>query len=156
MNFRPRGGAAEDPRIEIAPLIDVVFLLLLFFLLTTTFARHRAIDVTLPESGSTETVLDDEELVVLVGADGSLLLGDRPVDSTLLGRALEQAAREDPDRILLLRADREVSHGRVVSVMDMAREAGLRRISIVTKGRSRPPDGAAEDSEGESAPPNGH
>lgn len=136
MNLRPK-SASDDPRIEIAPLIDVVFLLLLFFLLTTTFVRHRSIDVLLPESGSAESMTDHDELVVHIGADGSVMFEGEVVDREVLQEALARAEREEPGRVLLLKADRDASHGSVVSVMDVAGSVGLERISIVTMGKDR-------------------
>lgn len=140
MNFRPKAGENEEARIDIAPLIDVVFLLLLFFLLTTTFASQRLLEVVLPESGSETPSSGQEELVVVIGADGRFGFDGREIEEGELRAALRAAGEADPDRVLLILADREVAHGRVVTVMDLARRSGLLRVSIATEGRGSSSD----------------
>jgi biopolymer transport protein ExbD len=130
MNFRPGPVGAEEPRIEIAPLIDVIFLLLLFFVLTTTFATQRTLDVALPEAGAADPLPDDGALVVALQADGRIRHEGTFVSLDDLSERLAAAAREDPERTLELHADQDVPHGRVVAVMDAARRAGLFRVAI--------------------------
>ncbi|MFW6369450.1 MAG: ExbD/TolR family protein [Myxococcota bacterium] len=134
MNFRPDKRGPEEGRIDIAPLIDVVFLLLLFFLLTTTFADERLLDLVLPDSGGELVATEEESLVVEIGPDGTMVFGDELLEEDELFQRLEAARRREPERVLLIAADKDVPHGLVVSVMDLARRSGLQRVSITTKG----------------------
>ena len=139
MNFRPSRAGADEPRIEITPLIDVVFLLLIFFLLTTTFVAERTIDVDLPESSASAVEAPaGEDLVVVVTEDGRLYHAGTALDLGDLSRRFEEAAKADPETKVVLKADRGAAHGRVVEVMERARDAGLTHLSILTadsKGR---------------------
>ncbi len=132
MNFRPTHGGAEEPRIEITPLIDVVFLLLIFFLLTTTFVAERTLDVDLPEGAAEGEAEAGARVVVAVAADGGLYLGQESVDLATLSERFRKAHEEDPDTALVLKADRAAQHGQVVRVMEAARAAGLTHLTILT------------------------
>ncbi|RMG10787.1 MAG: biopolymer transporter ExbD [Deltaproteobacteria bacterium] len=132
VNFRPTHGGAEEPRIEITPLIDVVFLLLIFFLLTTTFVAERTLDVDLPEGAAEGEAEAGARVVVAVAADGGLYLGQESVDLATLSERFRKAHEEDPDTALVLKADRAAQHGQVVRVMEAARAAGLTHLTILT------------------------
>ena len=134
MNFRPARTGAEEPRIEITPLIDVVFLLLIFFLLTTTFVAERTLDVDLPESGAAaDRAPVAEDLVVVVTRDGGLFVAGEAITLEALARRFAEAAEADPETRVVLKADRGAAHGQVVEVMQRARDAGLTRLSILTR-----------------------
>ncbi|HJL19636.1 MAG TPA: biopolymer transporter ExbD [Sandaracinaceae bacterium LLY-WYZ-13_1] len=135
MNFRRRRGRAE-PRIEITPLIDVIFQLLIFFLLTTRFITERSLDVELPVADAEASARDRRTVLVLdVRRDGRVFHEGQRVEGTALDRILRRTVRGAARPVLLLRADREVDHGRVVDVMDRARAHGLTELAIGTRPR---------------------
>ncbi len=119
---------AEEGGLGITPLVDVVLLLLIFFLVTTSFTEPR-MALELPEAASGEASTEQPILTVTLGEDGSLRLGDEEVD--LSGLATRLAELEVPEEEELeLRAGDQVAHGRVVEVLDLARQAGIGRIGI--------------------------
>ena len=131
MKFRSRSEQA--PTIELTPLIDVVFLLLIFFMISTTFVSRTGLQVQVPEAQATETNPDQQRVEVMVTEAGEYLVGgkDVPPDSDLAA-VLRQAAAEGGEPLLVIRADRDAKHGAVVAAMDAGKSVGLTRIAIST------------------------
>ena len=134
MNLRQR--VREDPTIDLTSLIDVVFLLLIFFMVSTTFERPAAMQVDLPEASEVQAQPEQEErLELVIDADGRMFVNDRQlVDGRpqTLKAALNQAAGDKHDLPLILRADRDTPHHFVVTAMDVAAQLGFRNLSIAT------------------------
>jgi biopolymer transport protein ExbD len=118
--------------LNVLPLIDVLFLLLIFFMISTTFLSQPAIKLDLPEAAHAETVRQTP-LVVYVDPSGRVYLNDEPVEIPLLGEALRRKLEGDPEKSVTFKADSRVSHGRVVEVLDVLKGAGVRRISFGTR-----------------------
>ncbi len=133
MKIRNEEGV-EELVLNLTPMIDVIFLLLIFFMVATTFQDpERELDVDLPhaQSGSTLTEQDDE-IILNVMRDGSVVLSERTVTSDELVRHLNQAAQQDPETPVTIRGDRFVHHEDIVSAMDACGSAGLHNLSIGT------------------------
>ena len=142
MNLRQR--VKEDPTIDLTSLIDVVFLLLIFFMVSTTFERPAALKVDLPEASEVAAQPEQtERLELVIDPGGRMFLNDRQIvddRAQTLKAALSQAAGDRRDLPLILRADRETPHHFVVTAMDVAAQLGFKNLSIATD-RS---DGQAE------------
>lgn len=133
MNLRPR--KSEDPDVNITSLIDVVLMLLVFFMLSTTFVKNADIEIELPRSGAPVTKQASQALVVTIDSHGRYYLGHQrlPGDSPgALKRALAAAADGHFKRPLTIRADARSSHQSVVTLMDVAGELGFVHLNIVT------------------------
>jgi biopolymer transport protein ExbD len=115
--------------IDLTPMIDVVFLLLIFFLLTSIFGRV-SLPVNLPQSGSTMTP-DQRAEQVLVDRDGSIQYSGRTVSTGELSAALRQLPQAGQDRGIQLLSDRGVPFGRIVEVMDAVKKAGIERMTVL-------------------------
>jgi biopolymer transport protein ExbD len=113
------------------PMIDMIFQLLIFFLLTSFFILP-AVNVDLPRSRSTES-RPPGSLVLTIGADGSVALSGRRVDMRDLAPLLSAALAGKVDRTVLIQSDRDVSFGRVVEVMETARDGGAQEISFMVE-----------------------
>tara|TARA_R100001039_G_C1847944_1_gene108040 strand:+ start:2300 stop:2776 length:477 start_codon:yes stop_codon:yes gene_type:complete len=138
----------EDPAINLTPLIDVVFLLLIFFMVTTTFTRETRIAVNLPEANAEQAESVPNQLEVLVSQSGRYSVNDRLLpgnDLMTLGRALIDAAAGDRSTPVLLIADAEATHQSVVTAMDAIGQSGFSRLSIATRRADENSDGAAAD-----------
>lgn len=131
----------DDPRLQMTGLVDVLFLLIIFFTVTTTFATTGGIDVNLPEASSQRPLEKVEKLFVVINKDGEAFIEGEKVSDRKLRTRFAGLAKTDADAIVILQADRETLHGRVVAIMDMAQNAGLKRLAI-----------AAEQKPGEAAP----
>ena len=116
-------------QIVIAPLIDVVFLLLIFFMLTSNFVVQPGIKVNLPKAISSEVIRSENLIVTLTGQD-LIFLNEQPITVQELIPQIRQAAQEN--KTVLLKADTNASLGRIVEIWDMCREAGIPQINIAT------------------------
>ena len=133
MNMRPR--RREDPDVNLTPLIDVVFLLLIFFMVSTTFTRETELKVQLPEAGGEPVEQPPRAVEVTVSAEGRYFVDGRAVVDRrveTLRRAIEKAAGGRRDVPLVIRADARAQHQAVVRAMDAAGRAGFTRLSIAT------------------------
>lgn len=122
-----------DPLVDVTPMIDVVFQLVLFFMVSTTFKTAPGIQVDLPRSSQEVVIAEDDDLQIWMTLEGSIFVDDQPVDLEQLVRVLERTAERDPDTLVVIKADTGVEHGRVVRVMDYARARGLSRLAIATE-----------------------
>lgn len=126
----------EEPTVDLTSLIDVVFLLLIFFMVSTTFERESVLKVDLPEASSVEEreeIPDSLELVI--DSEGRMYLNDqRLIDSEerTIRAAIEQMAGEERNLPMVLRADRQTPHHFVVTAMDVAAQLGFVNLSIAT------------------------
>lgn len=140
MNLRPR--AQEDVSIDLTSLIDVVFLLLIFFMVSTTFEQPAALKVDLPEASAVERQPEiPNRLELVIAADGRMYLNDQElVDDRVetIKAAFAQQAGDDRSLPLILRADRETPHHFVVTVMDVAAQLGFVNLSIATERTDGP------------------
>ncbi len=118
--------------INITSLIDVILLLLIFFMLTTSFVEQPGMKLDLPKTQSS-TGEKPEGLEIVVLADGTINLNGESVSLEELPAKLEEKLGQSPEKSLLLRADREVPHGTVVEIMDIAKLKGLEKLIIGTK-----------------------
>ena len=119
----------RKPVINVTSLIDVMFLLLIFFIVSTTFVERPAIRIDLP-SAAHASPTHAGNLVVSVAEDGSLFFNGEPVDRPGLAAELKEIAARDAQSLLVIEADKAVPHGIVIQVMDSARGAGLTRIVL--------------------------
>jgi biopolymer transport protein ExbD len=129
-----------NPTIDVTPMIDIVFQLVLFFMVSTTFVSAPGIEVELPKSSSTAMVEDKLDINIWVAVDGMVLVNDEPVTSASLAALLKQEAQRDESALVIIKADTGVSHGRVVSVMDQVKSAGLSRLAIATSTEDKATD----------------
>jgi len=118
--------------INIAPLVDVVFLLVIFFAVSTTFLETAGLKLELPESSSTAK-REAQEITVLLAADGTLSYEGEALGRDALRARLEEALSETDRKIVVLRADTETAHGEVVSLMDLIRESGAEGLTVAAR-----------------------
>jgi biopolymer transport protein ExbD len=118
--------------INVTSLIDVLFLLLIFFMVTSTFKNQPAITLVLPRSATAEDVVVTPTVVYLT-TDGRLFLNDQPVAESALGQRLRTIHEAGGVDRVILRADEGASHGAVVNLIDLVKQAGFDRVSLSTR-----------------------
>jgi len=129
----------EDLELNLTPLIDVVFLLLIFFMVSTTFQKESEISLQLPRASDSAVPDVADTVEVVINAAGTFYLNDRELvqdDVVTLQNALYEMSGGDRDMPLTIRADAQTPHQSVVTVMDAAARLGMLRMSIATS-RSR-------------------
>jgi len=125
----------EDPEVNLTSLIDVVLLLLIFFMVSTSFVNEAEIQIRLPEASQEPAPTEPETLEIAVTAEGRYLVNKRPLVNArpdTLRAALIKVAGDNNDRALTIRADAEASMQSVVTAMDVAGKLGFVNINIAT------------------------
>ncbi len=130
MQFRAK--PKRKVMINITSLIDVMFLLLIFLMVSSTFLEQPGIKLELPQAQSS-VVLEQKDYALFINKDGKVYLNDREITTDKLEEKLKELLPKMKDATLILKADREVSHGVVVKVMDAVKKSGVKKLVIGTK-----------------------
>ena len=133
MNFKRSESDSQD--INITPLIDVVFILLIFFMVTTTFQREAELAINLPQASKEPKKQKQQPFEIVINAQGQFFVGGQELVNNhieTLKRALQKVAVGQKDKPLVIRADANTPHQFVVTAMDAAAQLGLARLSIAT------------------------
>ncbi|HEX7155821.1 MAG TPA: biopolymer transporter ExbD [Burkholderiaceae bacterium] len=137
--MRFRRGYAEEPEVNLIPLIDVLLVVLIFLAVSTTYSRFAQLQIELPNADATRQSTQLQEIQVAVTADGRFAVGHRVVaitDAAALSELLRSAAEHVSNPIVVINADAQAPHQSVITVMEAARLAGLSRLSFATQRRS--------------------
>jgi biopolymer transport protein ExbD len=126
LRVRPRAVT-----LNMTPLIDVLLVLIVFFLMTTTFIISSGIKVDLPPGGAVQSTQDNDAIIV-IAQDGTLFYQEERIDVPALRVALGRAQQQRPGVRVVIKADKSVQHGQVVEVMDLAKIVGIERLAIGT------------------------
>lgn len=134
LNFRPR--RTEEPEINLIPFIDVLLVVLIFLMLSTTFSKFTEMQLTLPTADAEQIRNRPKEVIITIAADGryavdKTALEDRSVDA--IASALAGAAPAGGESIVIISADAAAPHQSVISAMEAARRAGLTQITFATQ-----------------------
>ena len=135
MAFLPKRGRGTDPYVDMTPMVDCVFLLLIFFMISTTFVETPGLTIKLPESTSQTIAREPKELKIYLDKSGQIFHQDRPVTLEQFKTLLREPGAAAGQTTFLLLADREARHGRVVMLMDLAQESGFGKLAIATEQR---------------------
>lgn len=130
-----RRSRSEDPDINLTPLIDVVFILLIFFMVSTTFQRESEIKIELPEASSEPVEEKKELLEIVIDADGHYFIDDQQVVNTeleTLKKAIQKFLGEQSEIPVVIRADRRTPYESVIRAMDATSQLGLLQMSLAT------------------------
>lgn len=136
MNFR-RGQERETPEINLIAMIDVLLVILIFLMVTTTFTRFAEIKINLPTAAANKPTERANEIQIGVDALGKYLIDRNPVEFASveqLAGELRRAAVNQKEPVIVINADAKASHQSVINVMEAARLAGLTRITFATQG----------------------
>ncbi|MEM9531130.1 MAG: biopolymer transporter ExbD [Pseudomonadota bacterium] len=129
----------EEPEINLAPLIDVVFLLLIFFMVTTTFERQARLRIELPEASEEAVTIEQDRLEIAISEDGRFFINNNEVinrGSDTLKDAISRIAGDDREQPVTIRADASTPYQAVVTAMDAVNQLGFANLSIATTPES--------------------
>ncbi|MGN7612077.1 ExbD/TolR family protein [Magnetococcales bacterium HHB-1] len=136
MRFRTTTRAPLQ--LDITPLIDVVFLLVLFFMLTTTFSSTGQLNLDLPAAKTEETATESDRIILAIDHQGQFYLQNKRVTLTALEQHFNQIKSAGKSPFLVIQADKAARHEQVVQALDRARQAGLHRLAISTAPEKEP------------------
>jgi biopolymer transport protein ExbD len=124
-------GRPRRVTLDLTPLIDVVLMLVIFFMLTTTFVLSPGVQVDLPQGSSLQEPRESDAIITIT-KDGAVYFQDAQVSLETLQAVLQRAKSQQPRLRVVMKADTVVQHGRVVAVMDIAKLVGIERLAIAT------------------------
>lgn len=131
MQFEGRRHSNQTP--NLTPLIDIVFLLLVFFMLTSHFVTDEAINIALPVADSGEATNEKDQLEVVINDKGYLLYQSHIISIESLIPTLQMALKDRNDKVVRIRGDQSTSLGRTIKILDAIRKAGATGVDIVTE-----------------------
>jgi biopolymer transport protein ExbD len=134
MNFRP--GNRDEPEINLIPFIDILLVVLIFLMLSTTYSKFTELQVNLPVADAEQQRSNPKEVIVAVGSDGRYAINKEVLEGAgveTLTNALTRAAQDSREVVVVISADAAASHQSVINVMDAARRAGLVQVTFATQ-----------------------
>jgi len=129
----------EEPDVNLTPMIDVVFLLLLFFMVSTSFIRESSLKVDLPEATGQALTEKQAPIDIIINADGHFIINDTTVlepDNARLAELLKQAVGDNQDPHIIISADANAEYQHIVTAMDTAQQLGYTRLTLATRQTS--------------------
>ncbi len=137
MNFQ-RGRAHEEPEINLIPMIDVLLVILIFLMITTTYSKYAGLEINLPTADAQQQAEQPNEINVLVNSQGEVMINRQAVgsrDVTAISLALRRVAEAGGNKepVIIISADAQATHQSVIDVMQASQQAGLSHISFATQ-----------------------
>ncbi len=135
MNFR-RGRGRDEPEINLIPLIDVLLVIIIFLMMTTTYAKYAGLEINLPTADASKQDEQPNEINVAVTANGQISINNSSLTTntvTAIAEAMQRAAGAAKEPVIVINADAKATHQSVVDVMQAAQTAGYPRISFATQ-----------------------
>ena len=131
MSRKPDNAKTEDDNgIDLTPMLDVVFIMLIFFIVTASFIKEAGIDVNRPDAPMTESKPEDANILVMINANDEIWIDRRLIDPRAVRANIERMHAENPDGSVVIQANNKSTNKILVEVMDSARLAGVYSISI--------------------------
>ena len=129
MKRRYSNDSSDEAAIDMTPMLDIVFIMLIFFIVTTSFVKEAGLEVNRPTASSAQTVKKGN-IMVAIGAAGDVWVDKRRIEVDAVRANIERLRAESPDGAVVIQADTEANAGVVVKVMDQIKMAGVESISI--------------------------
>lgn len=138
MNFRPR--SRDEPEINLIPFIDVLLVVLIFLMLTTTYSKFTEMQLRLPVADTDSQRDYPKEVIVAVSSDGRYMVNKQPVagrNPDAVASAIAEAAKAGKESVVIISADATATHQSVITVMEAARRVGLTQITFATQSSAQ-------------------
>ncbi len=139
MNFQ-RGRGREEPEINLIPMIDVLLVILIFLMITTTYSKFSGLEINLPTADAPQPKEEPAEINVVVTAAGDVIVNKMPLggrDVATIASALKRLSDNTKEPVLIINADAKTTHQSVIDVMQAAQQVGLNHISFATQQAQR-------------------
>ncbi len=140
MSMRFGHASRDEPEINLIPFIDVLLVVLIFLMLSTTYAKFTEMQLRLPVADTEAQRNHPKEVIVTVSSDGAYLINRQAVDNpqlAFIAQALQVAAQDNKDTVVIIQADASARHQSVITVMEAARRVGLTQITFATQSSAQ-------------------
>ena len=136
MKRKKHTSAEDEAQIDMTPMLDIVFIMLIFFIVTTSFVKEKGLDVNRPEDNQAKNDKPSKALSIRIGADGSIMMGGREVDIRRVVANTQTYLAENNTDSAAIQAHEDSEHGTVVEVMNQVKIAGIDKVSVLVKKSS--------------------
>ena len=134
-HFDDMGGQEEDNEINLTPMLDVVFIMLIFFIVTASFVKEAGLDVNRPDAPITESKPEDANILIAISANDEIYIDRRLIDPRAVRANIERLHAENPNGSVVIQPNKKSTNKMLVTVMDASRLAGVYSISITDDNR---------------------
>ena len=125
-------GAAEDAEVDMTPMLDIVFIMLIFFIVTTSFIRESGIEIQRPSGKTAATTKVKANVLITITSDDQIVINDRVSDVRTVRANVERVLAESPDAAVIVQAHESADTDTLVQVVNAAKEAGIDKVSVGT------------------------
>ena len=132
MRHRRHGAGEEETEINLTPMLDVIFIMLIFFIVTTSFVKEAGVEVN-PPSAETARKQQSSNILIAITPAGEIWIDRRNVDLRALRSTVERLRAENPEAAVVIQSDKDARTGLLVEVMDQVRLAGIERVAIAAR-----------------------
>lgn len=129
---KKHGGAAEDAEIDMTPMLDIVFIMLIFFIVTTSFVKESGIEMQRPSGKSASTTKVKANVLVTINSMGQVVIDGKEVDIRSVRANVEKTLAESPDASVIVQAHKDSDTDILVGVVNAAKEAGVDKVSVAS------------------------
>ncbi|WP_269521224.1 ExbD/TolR family protein [Alteromonas sp. BMJM2] len=133
MKRKKHTSAEDEAQIDMTPMLDIVFIMLIFFIVTTSFVKEKGLDVNRPEDNQAKNDKPSKALSIRIAEDGTITMGGREVDVRRVVANAQTYLAENNTDTAAIQADEEAEHGVVVEVMNQVKIAGISKVSVLVK-----------------------
>jgi biopolymer transport protein ExbD len=133
MKRKKHTSAEDEAQIDMTPMLDIVFIMLIFFIVTTSFVKEKGLDVNRPEDNQAKNDKPSKALSIRIAEDGTITMGGREVDVRRVVANTQTYLAENNTDTAAIQADEEAEHGVVVEVMNQVKIAGISKVSVLVK-----------------------
>jgi biopolymer transport protein ExbD len=133
MRRRRSGRLDDEAEVDLTPMLDVVFIMLIFFIVTASFVKEVGLDLSRPDSGTTKTMTDNENIFIQISNDGVIFVDRRVTDIRAVRANIERLHAERPEGTVIIAPGETSFNGLLVEIMDQARLAGVDQISLAAE-----------------------
>ncbi len=136
MKRKKHTSAEDEAQIDMTPMLDIVFIMLIFFIVTTSFVKEKGLDVNRPEDNESKNNEPSSALSIRIDANGTIVMGGREVDIRRVVANAQTYLAENNTDTAAIQAHEDAEHGTVVEVMNQVKIAGIDKVSVLVKGSS--------------------
>ncbi|WP_420933897.1 ExbD/TolR family protein [Alteromonas sp. A081] len=133
MKRKKHTSAEDEAQIDMTPMLDIVFIMLIFFIVTTSFVKEKGLDVNRPEDNQAKNDKPSKALSIRIDENGTIMMGGREVDVRRVVANTQTYLAENNTDTAAIQADEETEHGVVVEVMNQVKVAGISKVSVLVK-----------------------
>lgn len=133
MKRKKHTSAEDEAQIDMTPMLDIVFIMLIFFIVTTSFVKEKGLDVNRPEDNQAKNDKPSKALSIRIDENGTIMMGGREVDIRRVVANTQTYLAENNTDTAAIQADEEAEHGVVVEVMNQVKVAGIAKVSVLVK-----------------------